>query len=417
MKKAIIISFDLIREGELPISYAVGSILAYAMSQPEYGDTFQMEEVKVNGFDIENRFSQSYFQQCLSEIKVAELDTIFIAAYVWNEACINPLISMLRAIGFRGKIALGGYQITYGERDNLKTSYPGCDVFISGYAEASVVKAIQMDKPTEPAFLKENVDFNHLPSPYGSIIEIPTGQSMVRMETKRGCPYRCTFCAHRDLGKNKVSKHSMDRVFSDLFIFKSKGVKRVNVLDPVFNMGSEYIEVLKEIDRLSFSETTFTFQTRMELIKGLRGEEFLNLVVRTGAHLEFGMQTLIPQEYEVINRRNYLDHVIPLFHRLNDAGISYEVSLIYGLPNQTVESFEKSISILKENGCTDITAFPLMLLKGTELYSEKDKWGMKEEVVGDFGIPMVTSSYSFTKEEWLMMEYIAQSLEPNRRVA
>lgn len=417
MKKAIIISFDLIREGELPVSYAVGSILAYAKSQTGFGDAFHLEEVKVNGFAIENTFSESYFKKILANTDVRSLDTIFIAAYVWNDACINPLIALLRKSGFNGKIALGGYQITYGENETLKMSYPDCDIFISGYAEASVMKAIRIEKPSEPVFLKEALDFTLLPSPYGNSIEIPEGQSMVRMETKRGCPYRCTFCAHRDLGKNKVSKHNLQRVFSDLLLFRNKQVKRVNVLDPVFNMGSEYIETLKEIDRLSFQDTTFTFQTRMELIKGLRGEEFLELVAKTGAHLEFGMQTLIPEEYEVINRKNNLEHVIPLFTRLNEMGISYEVSLIYGLPNQTVDSFRKSILRLRENGCTDITAFPLMLLKGTELYAEKEKWGMAEEIVGDFAIPTVTSSNSFKKNDWLQMNDIARSLEPNKRVA
>ena len=109
--------------------------------------------------------------------------------------------------------------------------------------------------------------------------------------------------------------------------------------------------------------------------------------------------------------------MIPLFTRLNELGISYEVSLIYGLPNQTVQSFRKSISLLRENGCTDIAAFPLMLLKGTELYAEKEKWGMEEEIVGDFGIPTVTSSNSFTKNEWLQMNDLAVSLMPNKRVA
>lgn len=417
MKHAIIISFDLIREGELPTSYAVGSILAFAQRQPEYGDMYDLREIKVNGFRLQNSFDKAYFDELLSGTDVSSLNTIFIAAYVWNDDCINPLIALLRSKGFVGKIALGGYQITYGDSASLVASYPDCDVFISGYAEASVVSAVYLEKATEPVFLKDSVDFTSLPSPYGSVIQIPDGQQMVRMETKRGCPYRCTFCAHRDLGKNKVSKHSLERVFSDLFLFRSKNVKRVNVLDPVFNMGSEYLEVLREIERLNFSSTTFTFQTRMELIKGKRGDEFLELASKTNSHLEFGMQTLIPQEYEVINRRNNLDHVIPLFKRLNDAGISYEVSLIYGLPNQTVESFEKSISILQENGCTDITAFPLMLLKGTELYSEKDKWGMKEEVVGDFGIPTVTSSNSFTKNDWLQMNDVAQSIQPNKRVA
>lgn len=417
MKKAVIISFDLIRKGELPQSYAIGSILSYARSLSGYGSDFYLDEIRANGLTLKNTFDETYFGHLVENLEVKTLDTVFIATYVWNEACVNPLISLLRNKGFTGKIALGGYQITYGDNETLKTTYPDCDVFISGYAETSVVKTIQMAKPVAPVFLNETIDFTQLPSPYKSVIQIPEGQQMVRLETKRGCPYRCTFCAHRDLSKNKVNKHSLDRIFADLFYLRAKNVRRVNVLDPVFNMGSEYIEVLKEIDRLDFESTVFTFQTRMELIKGKTGEEFLTLVAKTGGHLEFGMQTLIPAEYEIINRKNNLDHVVPLFGQLNEMGISYEVSLIYGLPNQTVDSFQKSISILSNNGCTEITAFPLMLLRGTELYAEKEKWRMKEEIIGDYQIPTVTSSSSFSKEEWLVMSRIANSLIPNKRVA
>ncbi|MGB0432498.1 MAG: hypothetical protein ACPGLV_18625, partial [Bacteroidia bacterium] len=101
---------------------------------------------------------------------------------------------------------------------------------------------------------------------------------------------------------------------------------------------------------------------------------------------------------------------------LNKRKISYEISLIYGLPNQTVRSFQQSIDFLQQNGCNNITAFPLMLLKGTELYNQKSKWKMKEEPLGKFKIPTVTSSKSFDKSDWLEMKEIANNLMSNARV-
>jgi coproporphyrinogen III oxidase-like Fe-S oxidoreductase len=102
--------------------------------------------------------------------------------------------------------------------------------------------------------------------------------------------------------------------------------------------------------------------------------------------------------------------------RLNDAGVSYEVSLIYGLPGQTLASFAESICFLRDNGCEKITAFPLMLLRGTELFADKSRWGFTERPEGRFGIPVVFESNSFSENDWWTMRQIAEELAPTERV-
>jgi hypothetical protein len=56
-----------------------------------------------------------------------------------------------------------------------------------------------------------------------------------------------------------------------------------------------------------------------------------------------------------------------------------------------------------------------MLLPGTQLYLENEKWGMNEEVLGDFNIPLVTSSNSFTRRDWEEMDRIASNLNSKVR--
>lgn len=417
MKKCIIISFDLIRTGELNRSLAIASILAFAKQNELYNKEFSIENLSINANDTLNNSSDYLFDSKLLHVNLQEIDTIAISAYVWNEHLINPLINYLRLRGFQNKIVLGGYQITYGAKEQLIKDYPYCDIFISGYAEVGLVEAIFLDKSFDKQFINKTIEFKNIPSPYLlKELEIPFEQPMLRMETKRGCPYRCTFCAHRDLSKNKVYLGQFDKVAQELSFFREKEVKRVNILDPIFNVGNDYLNILEEIDRLKFKDTTFTLQTRFELIKRNRGEHFLSLVEKTKAHLEFGLQTIIPAEYNVINRPNNQTHISTLFNELNKRRISYEVSLIYGLPNQTVDSFKQSIDFLYKNGCSSITAFPLMLLKGTELYGQKQKWNMVEEQIGEFNIPVVTSSNTFDKNAWLKMQEISNKLMGNSRV-
>lgn len=414
MKKALIVSYNLVREGEGETPLSIGSILSYVKNDPEYGFKFEVEHLPFNLLD--NKKNLNDFETCFRNISLNDYKFIAISCFVWNEYIINPLISYLRIAGYKHKIILGGSQITYANKEQLQTEYPGCDIFISSYAEKSFLEILK-NEGGKKVYYNTSLDFNCLPSPYltGSI-PLEYGHKMLRWETKRGCPFKCSFCAHRNLENGRVHYMQLEKAFSELALFKQKEIKRINVLDPIFNMGGQYLEIMKEIDRLQFTNTNFTYQSKIELLTKKDGLEFLDLLEKTNAHLELGLQTIIPEEYEVIERKNNTKIIEEQLEVLNKRNISYEASLIYGLPNQTISSFKKSIEFVQNKGCKKITAWPLMLLKGTPLFFERDKWNLKEEVIGDFNIPVVTSSTTFNKDEWFEMQAVAKSLLNNIRL-
>jgi radical SAM superfamily enzyme YgiQ (UPF0313 family) len=416
MKHTLFISFDLIRQGEIEKPLAIASILGYLKNDLQLQDKMSFHHLSINSLKYGGQAQPTDFDKYLSVFNLDKLDFIAISAYIWNEYLLNDFIKHLRTLGFRGKIILGGYQITYSDQSALPFQYPDTQIFVSGYAEKSLKDLFTTTvNTTVPLFLNTTVDFSEIPSAYlTNEIIVPSGTSMLRLETKRGCPYRCSFCAHRDLIQNKVYKHSLDKVFSEISFIKERQVKRVNILDPIFNAGKEYLDVMREINRTNLT-TTFTLQSRFENIRGEAGTEFLNLCSDGNYHLEFGLQTADTKEAENINRRNNLQQIDEAFNQLRERNISYEVSLIYGLPGQTIDSFKRSIDYVQSKGCKTIKAYPLMLLRGTELYYEKEKWGIKEEMTGEFAIPIVTSSNSFTRHDWEQMNDIANNLTPHDR--
>lgn len=416
MKQLLIISFDLIRPGEIEKPLAIGSLLSFLKHDHSLTDQIEFHHLSINSFDHGASVLPSTFDNSLLRYDLENIEFIAISAYIWNEYFLNDFIKHLREVGFRGQIILGGYQITYANKQELPTIYPDVQVFISGYAEQSlknVLTAPHYNNP--PQFFNSPIDFNLMPSPYltGEII-VPKGTSMLRLETKRGCPYRCSFCSHRDLLKNQVFKHPLEKVFREISFITEQKVKRVNILDPVFNAGKDHIIIMQEINRVN-SETLFTLQSRFENVKGDPGRQFLELCSNGNYHLEFGLQTINTTEVENINRKNNFTQVDEAFEQLKDHNISYEVSLIYGLPGQTTESFQRSIDYVKNKGCKTVKAYPLMLLRGTELYDEKLKWNLKEEVIGEFNIPVVVSSNSFSHKEWDKMHEMATMLTPHER--
>ena len=416
MIRTLLLSFDLIRPGEVGTSLAIASILAHQRSDKRWQERMQVEHVSINMLEHGGNAQLGDFEAQLAHLDLEHFDAIALSAYVWNEYLLNPFIAMLRRMGFRGKVVLGGYQITYGKPEELLRRYPNCQVFISGQAEQAFAELPDHLNLTGPVFLQVPVDFEQLASPYlTGELPVPLGAGMVRLETKRGCPYRCSFCAHRDLTTQRVHKHPMEKVFHELAFLHERRVERVNILDPIFNAGKEHLEVMREILRLRM-RATFTLQSRFENIRSEQGAAFLDLCEQADFHLEFGLQTTDHEVSKHIDRANRMDLVDAAMERLVDRGIPFEVSLIYGLPGQTLDSFQRSIDHLMAKGCTDIKAWPLMLLPGTKLYDQKEQWGMVEEPLGEFKIPVVTESHTFAREEWERMRSLSAQLLPTYRL-
>jgi radical SAM superfamily enzyme YgiQ (UPF0313 family) len=415
MRKTLLISFDLLREGEPATALSIASLLAHLKSNPAYGDEFVVEHVAINLLDRAVD-AVEVAEAAVLERGIDSFDTVAISCYVWAEREVSRFIRRLRELGYRSKIVLGGPQISYASRDDLPALYPQADIFISGYAEEALHTAIFSDHPRSPTVLAEEVTFSELSSPYlTGELPLSFGQQRVRMESRRGCPFRCSFCAHRDLKKHAVHRYPLDRAKAEVDFLALRQVGKVNFLDPVFNEGGDYLALMQHMVDVQF-HALVTFQSRFELIRHEGGDRFLDLASRLNAHLEFGLQTAVESEGKPINRRNSRDSIQRVIRIMNDRGISYEVSLIYGLPGQTLSSFAESILFLRENGCERIVAFPLMLLRGTELFAQRTTWGFKERPEGEFGIPVVYESNSFTEREWWAMKEMADELSPHERI-
>lgn len=398
MKKSLFVTFDLIRLNDPPKSLAIASILAALKNNKNLKCEHEFEHLSINLFIKEE------WREKTKSFKFAEYSFIAVSAYIWNDIHINDFLAHLRAKGFCGKIILGGYQITKDTDENYKKRYPQADIFVEGFAELKLLKILT----------EKSCSLQEMPSVYlTGEIEVKQNMPMVRFETKRGCPYSCSFCRHRDVTDKLILEFDKNRIIEELDFFISMGVKKINVIDPIFHIGKNYMHYLSEIISLCKSRkanTLISLQCRLEFLASSKGTDFLNLCKTGNFELEFGLQTCNEQESILINRRNEIHKVEYALKMLNDTGITHEISLIYGLPNQTLESFSKSVEFLRQKSKAIIKAYPLMLLPGTPLFNEREKYSFKE-LHNEYGIPYVVSSSSFTYDDWLKMKNIASEFE------
>ena len=336
-----------------------------------------------------------------------------IGAYVWSEEVLRELLTQLRDSGFDGRIILGGPQISYSP-SGLEDLYPEADVFVRGYGEMALVALF--NDPNERSIegvhfaggedtnSQTIVDLSVLPSPWiNGDIELKD-QGFVRWESQRGCAFSCSFCQHKEAGK-RLNRRELDedRVMSEIDLFCESGVSDIAVLDPIFNMGKLSKKILRRLIEKGY-DGRISLQCRAESCD----EEFLELCSRLHTRLEFGLQTIHRDEGRAVNRTNNMRFVEKWFGRIKELQIEFEVSIIFGLPEQTLESFRKSVSWCLMMGVRVIKAFPLMLLRGTEVEQRKSEWGLIES---NDSMPVVIKSETFRHSDWLEMSRLSEALK------
>lgn len=406
MKPVVLVSMDWQRPEDGKTSLGIASIAA---ALKEVGACVSVVEDAVNDaqFDLER-----LLQRLLHTIDKAGPDCLVgFGVYVWNDAEVCWLIRQLRQLRPL-QVVLGGPQISYMPVGELEEAYPQADFFVRGQGEMAMVQlAKQADLDgcgvhthgTPDRGLKADHELIRLPSPFLSGVIEPAAN--MRWETQRGCPFKCSFCQHREPG-NRLKNELLGKNRLDLEVqwFAQHGVKRISVLDPIFHAKPQWaIERLHAIQRAGL-RAHLALQCRFEMIT----DEFLDALSGLNVTLEFGLQTAIAAEGVAIDRPNNMAKVDVAISKLHERAIDFEVSLIYGLPLQTLESFRESVNWCRERQVPRIKAWPLMLLRGTPLYKEKATYGFKEST--DLRIPLVIASNSFSETDYAAMQHLAATL-------
>jgi radical SAM superfamily enzyme YgiQ (UPF0313 family) len=402
----VLVSIDWQRPQDGRTSLGIASIAA---ALKVAGVRYSLIEVAINDplFCIEQLYQR--IQLALNE---AGPDCLLgFGVYVWNDAEICTLIERLRRANNQ-RIVLGGPQISYMPKGELEAAYPQADLFVRGQGERTMVQLVTGGSligcgvhaaGTADQGHKADHDLQELPSPYLSGVITPAAQ--IRWETQRGCRFKCSFCQHREPGSRLQNRLlGMSRLEEEIQLFARHGVRRISVLDPIFHDDQVHAIELLGLIRQAGLKAHLALQCRFEMIT----DPFLDALGGLSVTLEFGLQTAIAEEARLIGRPNRLDIVEDVIDKLHARGIDFEVSLIYGLPLQTLASFKHSLAWCYQRSIPHIKAWPLMLLRGTKLYDQKAQFGLTES--SDRRIPLVISSHTFSATQYETMQSLADTL-------
>ena len=416
MRKLLLLSLDYIRPKDPAMPLGVASIMA---------------NLKKHYIDHQSLFYNVRYdvdpEQIVDDVMKTNASDVLIGAFVWNEPYVQHI---MRKVSPYKRIVIGGPQVSYVGAGELERYYPNASAFIRGYAEHATVEYAKANDAfpgihiaySPDKNIQAKVDLESLPSPLTSNIVKP--KSFLRWETQRGCPYQCSFCQHRDATSSGVAKVYENRIQEEIDWLKETTIDDIAVLDPTFNTNTAHAAwILSQLPKSKVS-----LQIRPEKLN----RRFLQAVVESKADitLEMGVQTLIPGEMEVIDRvkgsdpRRVVDKVKEKLLLAEEYGVKKEITLIYGLPRQSISSFMYTLEWCDTNTTAKVISFPLMLLRGTPLYYRKDELQLVEGVryftdqhrISD-NIPHVISTPTMTEKDWWKMGEISELYQlPDKKV-
>jgi radical SAM superfamily enzyme YgiQ (UPF0313 family) len=248
-----------------------------------------------------------------------------------------------------------------GALKQARTEMPGVHYLVAGELVATLLPARE-----------RNLDV--FPSPYllGLLDGFFGTKDLVPLvQTKRGCPFQCTFCVEGESYYTKLAAVTTDRFRAEIEYIARRaagGPPVLHIADSNFGMYNHDLELC---DVIAEMRNRYAWPETIEVSTGKnRKDNVLEAVSRTQGAMRFGpaLQTTDRQTLENIKRSNISETVLmDLAHAATELDQRSYTELILNLPGETVDSHKRSIRAAMEAGMQRIKMYPLVLLPGTEM--------------------------------------------------
>ena len=167
------------------------------------------------------------------------------------------------------------------------------------------------------------------------------------IQTFRGCPWKCIFCASDQLETTKILKRSIVSIVDEMqHVVEKYDIRHFMVLDDVLTLvRKRTVEFCNEIIRRDL-KITFEGNTRANLLD----EDLVVLMKQAGLiRLSFGLETVDEDMRETMNKKVPLDCYKASNALLNKYKIEALNSVMLGLPGETEENIWKTLNFLSKS--------------------------------------------------------------------
>jgi len=227
-----------------------------------------------------------------------------------------------------------------------------------------------------PRKLEENLDV--FPFPARHLIDLKKyagtvqfgfvnqpGEITTQINTSRGCPFTCTFCADNATFQRRTRYRSPENVVAEITQLKEKFGIRSIIFDDVNFTTEEHrvIAICKAIENLKIR---WTCQLRVKI-----SEETLRAMKRSGCEMvAFGVESGSQKVLNNVRKGITIDMIKEAFKLAKRAGLRTKSYFIVGLPGEEWDDLKLSVKLAKEINPDYVWLSFFTPVPGSELFNE-----------------------------------------------
>ena len=394
--------------------------------------------LKERGYEVK-------FVDCLVEKDyrtkiMAELDgTLCVGAYCMSTHIkyLLPLLQAIKDVNPAIKVVLGGPHPTLFPE---QTAGDGLvDFVVRGEGEETMLELVDALERGETDFAhiesisykqdggvvstpnRKFLDMDSLPFVDWNLMSPAAIKSMVslvgRVQTSRGCPFKCAFCINVVTNNRKMRYRSPVKVVDEIeHLVNVFGVRRIGIRDEVFLANRQQArEIAEEIIRRKIKITWIANPHIRYLREAWVDDAFLSLLVKSGCNKlqsggESGSQRILDMLHKTITPADIINSV----RRLKRHGITPLVAFLTGVPGETEKEQLTTLRLIWRI----LEIAPETFINGPAIYRPYPGGELYDKCVREYGLKMPKSLREWmhlevvggTKPPWVKKMYLIQNL-------
>ncbi len=371
------------------IPAAIGSIAAYIESTIPSLETrlFKYPEELIADFE---------------DNSLTKPDFLFVSNYVWNATLSSLFLKEVKAKYPSIVTVMGGpnYPLDIKSREEFLIKKPYLDFYIRHEGERSASNLIEyilnrnsnvytepiagvdyLDKDNHPIFGPEQdkiKDLSILKSPYldGRLDKFFDGKLLPIIQTNRGCPFTCSFCAEGTKFYSRVGFYPIERINDEVMYIgslmekiRSKGGRNdLFIADSNFGMYPRDLDICRQIQK---AREVYKWPEYINVATGKNAKERVleaASIIEGAMRLSGSVQSLTPEVLKNIKRQNIdAEALAELGLRSAKTGANTYSEIIMCLPGESLNSHFSTIEKVISSGFNIVHNFQLMILPGTPM--------------------------------------------------
>jgi radical SAM superfamily enzyme YgiQ (UPF0313 family) len=336
---------------------------------------------------------EDFYSQIIDHILAADPDMVDFYCLAGSYHTTLELSRRLKAMRPRIGIVFGGPQAALTAEPTLR-AFPWVDVIGTGEGEPAILDLLraftgELDLAAVPniAYREGDVihhsqrrewieDLDTLPFPDYTLIPDLQAYTEIPVETGRGCPFNCTFCASQTYWAKKIRHKSNERILKEIrTLFELTGCAVFSIIHDLFTLQRSRLLEFCRMMAAADLPVTWKCCSRADTLD----EEMIRSMAAGGCTgVLLGVETGSPRMQRRINKNLDLSKVLPVIDLLKRYGMEVKLSFLYGFPGETRRDLEETLDLIRQAVGREVDYVSLqecVIFSGTPLHREH-RWNL-----------------------------------------